>query len=628
MRETCRAHLPVLALCSQLIFSLVPTLVSGQQNVWILQKDATWVAELSQPKYEIRFEYDQRIRLRDGIELSANIWRPQAPGKFPVILMFTPYSNTAQGLNWHADVLLRARYFVPRGYVLAAINSRGRYDSNGTTYRYYNAEWRKGKFDGLDIDDSLNWLGGQPWSSGKVGMVGGSYLGFVQWLVAPLGNKYLTALVPYCSPDDDYDNVFRNGAFLLGAVVTNIGVISGRTNKPELANYFWNWETVYRHLPIRTLDDLLIGKKLQNWQDYMDHPSNDYYWRFSVGEREQVGDLRPGKYGQVKVPTLNITGWYDTTLQFTINNFMAMQRYGPRELADKHQLVIGPWVHSVGQRRVGDIDFGPDAQVELAILELRWFDHWLKGVENGITAEPPVQIFVTGRNQWRSEREWPLRRTQPTRYYFHSLGRANSAFGDGGLDSAVPDGDSFDSFVYDPADPVPSYGGNIVRFKREDNEGARDQREIEKRNDVLVYSGKPLEADTEITGRIMATLYAASSAKDTDFMVKLVDVHPNGYAQILTEGNIRARYRNSFKKEELLTPGQVYEYAIDMWSLGHVFKQGHRIRVEISSSNFPKYDRNPNTGHKFGEDTELQKAHQRVYHGRKYASHIVLPIVP
>jgi putative CocE/NonD family hydrolase len=235
-----------------------------------------------------------------------------------------------------------------------------------------------------------------------------------------------------------------------------------------------------------------------------------------------------------------------------------------------------------------------------------------------------------GENKWRREQEWPPNRAQNTNYYLRGVGRANSRYGDGKLSTTPPSQEPTDSFVYDPQDPVLSYGGIEIfqGFNKPNTDGPRDQRAIQNRNDVLVYTSEPQQADLEVTGRLLFKLYAASSAKDTDFTAKLVDVHPNGYAQILKDGVIRARYRNSFKKQELLTPDKVYEYTIDLWSTSHVFQKGHRIQVEISSSNFPKFDRNPNTGHKFGEDAELQKATQTIHHNNQFASHIILPVVP
>jgi len=318
-----------------------------------------------------------------------------------------------------------------------------------------------------------------------------------------------------------------------------------------------------------------------------------------------------------------------------------MVQYGPEALRKKHHLIVGPWKHSVGERKVGDLDFGPQANLEflpqdlrwhaywLKSVELRWYDYWLKGIDNGMMNEPPVHVFVMGENRWRREQAWPLSQAKEMKYYLRSSGHANSRFGDGSLTTEVGKEEPADVFVYDPEDPVPTFGGveSWQGYGIPNSDGPRDQRLVQGRNDVLVYTSGAIERDLEVTGRILCKLHAASTALDTDFTAKLVDVHPSGYAQILREGIIRARYRNTFKQQELLSPGRVYEYTIDLWSLSHVFQKGHKVQLEISSSNFPKYDRNPNTGHKFGEDSELKKATQTVYHDRTHPSCIILPVV-
>ncbi len=606
-------------------------------DAWFVQNDPSWISGLSQPQYDIKFEFNvKKVRMRDGINLSANIWRPAAAGRFPVVYMHTSYDKSAANM-----IIERAKYYVPRGYVFVAIDARGRHDSDGVAYFYWHQNWREGKFEGQDVHDCLTWLGEQPWSTGKTGMTGPSGLGYYQWMGASLGNPYLTTIVPYVSPDDAYENVFPNGAFQLSNSMHILAVLGGsRTNSFSLETT-WDWGKLVQHLPLRTMDEAMLGKSVQVWQDFMDHPDNDYYWRLGVGDRTRAGEMGPGRYPQVKVPTLSIAGWYDQVQQATINGYLGMRRYGPEELRDKHHLVAGPWRHSIGERVVGDLDFGPGAGGDCLPAELhfrpywlkpvehRWFDYWLQGLDNGMMDESPVHIFRMGENAWRAEDEWPLSRARELKYYLHSSGHANSRFGDGTLSPEPPAAERTDTFVYDPEDPVPSYGGiePWQGFGIPDSDGPRDQRVVNGRNDVLVYRSEPRQEDLEVTGRILCRLYAASTARDTDFNAKLVDVYPDGYAQILREGILRARYRNSFKKQELLRPGKVYEYIIDLWSVSHVFKKGHQLQVEISSSNFPKYDRNPNTGNRFGEDTELQKATQTIYHDSRYPSSLVLPVV-
>lgn len=352
-------------------------------------------------------------------------------------------------------------------------------------------------------------------------------------------------------------------------------------------------------------------------------------------DREFVDALSmKGKYDRITTPTLHIGGWYDLFLQGTIDNFVNMRSEGGSPEARQSKLIIGPWQHLDHGHIVGEADFGEEANsasVDLAGLQLRWFDHYLKGNETGISSEAPIRLFVMGENVWRDEQEWPLSRTQYINYYLHSHGNANTLHGDGVLSTNPPDSESPDSYTYDPLDPVVTKGGAIMILP-DFNGGVFDQREVESRGDVLVYSTPELEEDTEVTGPVTVRFWASSSARDTDFIARLVDVHPDGYARNMTDGIIRARFRNAGKGEEpsLLEPGKAYLYEIDMWSTSNVFKKGHRIRLDITSSCFPRWDRNPNTGHDFGEDQEkdVVVARQTVHHDADHPSMIVLPIIP
>jgi uncharacterized protein len=602
----------------------VPSEKGVVQGAWFFEPDAAWRKALSQPKHELMFEFDVKIPLRDGVQLSANIWRPKTPGKYPVIMMYTPYDSTS---HW---VTTEAQYYASRGYAFAGVDLRGRYGSGGTSYLYWHEDWKQGGFEGTDVQDVLNWLGERTWSAGKVAMQGPSYLAMVQWMGAYLGSPYLAALVPECSPGDHYNNVYPGGAFQLGNSTLFLTKLAGsHTNNDDLRPFF-DWEKIYHHLPLRTMDETFVGKRVQLWQDFLDHSDHDEYWRFSVAEWPAVNQMTPGKYSRVKVPTLNITGWYDQVQQDTINNYVEMTLYGPPELRDKHRLIIGPWRHNAYIRKTGDIDFGPQADADFQPVKLRWYDFWLKGISNGVMDEPPVHVFIMGDNKWRGERQWPISRAVATKYHFHSSGKANSRFGDGELNTAEPGSESADVFIYNPEDPVPTYG-NVEPWQdylSDDVDGARDRRAIQHRDDILIYATPVLDQAVEVTGRILVTLFAATDARDTDFTAILNDLGPDGYARILSDGIVRARYRTSFKKQQLITPGTIYEYTIDLMSVSHVFKKGHRIQVEISSSNFPNYDRNPNTGHSIGEDAELRKAKQTIYHDRRYPSHILLPIIP
>ncbi|HEY7355126.1 MAG TPA: CocE/NonD family hydrolase, partial [Ktedonobacterales bacterium] len=341
-----------------------------------------------------------------------------------------------------------------------------------------------------------------------------------------------------------------------------------------------------------------------------------------------------GHHAQVHVPSYNAGGWYDIFLAGTIRNYQEMRAQGATPEARQARLLIGPWSHSNSTNTVGDMAFGYGAsaafinlQIDFMSLQLRWFDRWLKGIENGIDREPPVKIFVMGENVWRDEQEWPLPRALPTPFYLHSDGHANTLEGDGTLNTELPGDESADRFVYDPLNPMPTLGGALL-MPAVYRPGARDQQPIERRADMLVYTSAPLERDLEVTGPVTVTLWAASSAPDTDFVARLVDVHPDGFAYNLTDGIIRARYLHSLQAPELLEPGKAYEYTIDLWATSNLFKAGHRIRLDITSSNFPRWDRSLNTGHDIGADAEVQSATQTILHSREHPSHVLLPVIP
>jgi putative CocE/NonD family hydrolase len=292
-------------------------------------------------------------------------------------------------------------------------------------------------------------------------------------------------------------------------------------------------------------------------------------------------------------------------------------------------MVMGPWHHSVAQEtHAGEVDFGKASVLDLNEIELRWFDHWLKGIDNGAESDAPLRIFVMGVNEWRNEREWPLTRTQFTPYYLHSGGSANSLLGDGRLSPERPGDEPSDAYEYNPAFPTPTRGGNTCCYPEIVDWGSFDQRPVEYRNDVLVYTSEPLEEDLEVTGPVVVKLQASTDGRDTDFTAKLVDVHPNGYARNLCDGIIRGRYRESPERQKLLEPGAVYEFTINLWTTSNVFLKGHRIRVDIASANFPRFDRNLNTGNPVAEDTEIRAAHQQVFHDAARLSHILLPVIP
>jgi putative CocE/NonD family hydrolase len=355
--------------------------------------------------------------------------------------------------------------------------------------------------------------------------------------------------------------------------------------------------------------DRAMGWRISFLRDWLSHPENDRYW-----ERTSVS----GNYDQIRASVYNIGGWYDILLKGTIDNYLKMTGQDiDREIRNKQKLLIGPWDHGVRGPQLGDLDFGEESVLNRRELMLRWFDNQLKGLDNGIMQEPPVKIFVMGINRWRYENEWPLARTEYRNYYFSSKGDANTLNGDGNLKTKPSKKEMTDQYVYDPEDPVPTIGAM----------GPYDMSTLEERPDVLVYTSPPLKKDLEVTGPVRAIIYASSSAVSTDFTAKLVDVYPDGRAIRICEGIIRASHRDPDATPSNIVPGKIYQFQIDLWATSNVFMKGHRMRVEISSSNFPRFDRNLNTGLNFATDTTMIKAEQTIYHSTDFPSRIILPVI-
>ncbi len=570
-------------------------------------------ANASQPTHDIRMLYDLKASMRDGVELSTDVYLPREGGPFPAILWRTPYESTLPGLiEWGA-------WFASRGYAAAVQDTRGKFESGGTFYAYHD--------EAKDGHDTLEWMANQPWCNGKIGMNGRSYAALVQWLAAPLGSPHLTAMAPHVVCIDFFRDCHR-----IGGAVQWLLTILGAVLFPSSINliqrgctYLFGDQRFLRHLPLIDADVAAIGRKIGFYRDWVEHTLYDDYWK-EVNAEERVE--------QIQVPTYQQGGWYDPYVGCMFRMWNSLRQRAGTELARKHQKIwIGPWSHAAPEGSDPQV-FGPDADVDVREEDLRWFDYWLKGAGNGITDEPPIRIFVMGENVWRFEEAWPLGRTEYTPYYLHSDGSANSLDGDGTLNTTSPGDEPPDRYDYDPENPVPTLGGNnstwtMVMYSPDPVlPGPLDQRPVEAREDVLVYTSETLERDLEVTGPLEVVLYAETSARDTDFTAKLVDVHPDGRAIHLAEGILRARHRNSLEREELLEPGRVETYRIEIAPTSNLFLKGHRLRVEISSSNFPRFDRNLNTGEGIFTGTRMEVAHQTILHTQEHPSHIVLPIIP
>jgi putative CocE/NonD family hydrolase len=549
----------------------------------------------------ITTEFNVRIPMRDGVSLSADIYRPAGPGQFPVLLVRTCYLKedghraSEEGPWWAA-----------RGYAYVIEDVRGRGDSDGVFYPLIN--------EAADGYDTQSWLGAQSWSSGRVGTLGSSYLGWTQVYTAGLNNPHLAAMIPTVTPPDPFRNIpYSHGVFspvmgdwlaiLDGHVMQDLSPVDDRA--------------AYAALPLRDMD-LRFGRRLRALRDWVDHPTLDAYWAAQSYQDE---------YLKTRVPGLHVSGWYDDVLVGTLENYTNLTTRAQNPAVRGQQwMIIGPWGHRINQsQRLGEIDFGAQALIDFRGTEKRWFDHWLTGADNGVEREPHVRLFVMGTNEWRSEAEWPIARTQYTKYFLHSDGKANGLAGGGMLTRTAPAGrEPPDRFIYDPADPVPFLSDPGFTQMG----GPEDYRQVEHRPDVLVYTTEPYPVSTEICGPLRVSLLAASSARDTDWTAKLLDVHPDGFAQRLNDGIVRARFRHSDSHEEFLVPGKPEAYAIDAWATCIAMQPGHRLRLEISSSAFPKFVPNLNTGGAGGSETLGVKASQTVFHDREHPSYVMVPIVP
>ncbi len=600
--------------------------------------------------YEVTASYNVMVPMRDGVRLATDIYRPgrngaAVEGKFPVVMERTPYNKDA--------VIAAARYLVPHGYVVVAQDVRGRYRSEG--------RWRPIRDDPNDGFDTAKWIGAQPWFGGGIGTMGSSYGGATQHALAIGNAPYLKAMVPRNAMSDfGHYGVRHNGAFELRFFnwVLTLGVAVGTTNgpaaalraaanpaaAPALLDMGEHVRDYVRGLPLRPgTTPLKFAPDYEAWLiEAMGHGDYDDFWKNSgssvIDHLEEYED----------VPEYHTTGWYDSWCTQVANiNFVELRK-AKKSL---QRLIVGPWIHSAENRSyAGEAQFTPDAALDLQAFHLRWYDHWLKGIDNGVDREPPVRIYVMGGGDghktpegrifvgghWRDEQEWPLARTQPTPYYLHAKGV---------LSPDKPGDDGPVRYEFDPRNPVPTLGGNVSSQGTLMFQGAADQRcrtdfwlctdtkPLSARNDILVYQTAPLASDMEVTGRLIVKLWAGSNAPDTDFTAKLIDVYPpnrdvpGGVDLNIADSIVRARYRNG-GKAELLKPGQVYEFTIEMYPTSLVFQRGHRIRLDISSRNFPRFDVNPNTGEPLNDNRRRQVADNSIYMDAGHPSQIVLPVIP
>jgi uncharacterized protein len=547
-----------------------------------------------------------RVPMRDGVSLVCDVYRPAGSGRFPVLLTRTPYNrrDPATGL-----------FLASHGYVVVLQDTRGRFDSEGEFYPF--------RHEAADGYDTVEWAAALPYSDGRVGMFGGSYVGATQMLAASAAPPHLAGIFPYVTASEYYEGWTYEGGALMqwfaeswtsGLTVDTLSRKTAALSRPR-----WWAEQLpvdeYRLAALPTPQEAA-----PYFRDWVQHESDDDYW---AGIR--VSD----HYAKMNVKALHAGGWHDIFSGGSIRNFVQLQKLAPTEEARKGQrLLMGPWAHAAtsAEGKIGGVTFGRQAVLDMNATILQWYDYVMKGRQNEFASDAPVKIFVMGDNLWRSEREFPLARTSYTRYYLHATKGAASAAGDGALTTVAPQAERPDVFEFDPASPVRTIGGRLCCGGLPP--GPFDQGPNESRGDVLVFSTPPLAEDLEATGPVKLELFASTSAPDTDFTGMLVDVDQAGFARYLADGIVRARYRESTAKASPVEPGRIYKYTIDLWATSNVFKAGHRIRVYVSSSNFPRFNRNLNTGDKTYGGSTMAKAKQTIYHDTDHPSAIVLPIIP
>ena len=547
-------------------------------------------------------EMNVDVPMRDGVKLRANVWRPDASGEVPGLLIRTPYGKSKSGYE----------RFVRAGYAVVCQDARGRYDSAGE-YTLYTLRTS----DPEDGYDSVEWLASQPWCNARVGTMGASYVGWMQWMTAKTRPPHLVAMcarsIPLENTAVDWRGAFRPGRRLQWWFTTIAPDLRKRAglgppHTPGEAREIWDEIEHGRWLgtlPLMEVTQYLPPPLNQYARDWMLHP-NRRCWRFNEAHAE------------IEVPNLDFTGWFDHCN--SLGHLAGMQGNGRTELArTQTKVIVGPWAHgTIGKRECFGIDFGAGAQLDTQDLEIRWFDHWLKGLENGVEREPAVRYFVMGSGKWKSASTWPPPGLVEHTLHLASDGQANHPDGAGRLVAEPVTDQAADSYRYDPRDPVPTL------WTRRLMAGATDRRRLAYRRDILIYRTAALEEEMEIAGSSEVVLCASSSAVDTDFFAWLVDEDPEGPALEVCYGMVRARHRHSWDHEELLTPGEVTEFRIQLGPTACRFRQGHCIRLDISSSDFPNFDRNHNTGKNDLLDAELLVAHQRVYHSTVHPSRLIV----
>lgn len=563
-------------------------------------------------------ERDVPVKMRDGTILSADIYRPGEDDSYPVIVMRLPYDKTQAQVNTYAH----PAWYAQQGYIVVVQDTRGRWSSEGEFYPFQD--------ESNDTYDTVEWAAALPGSNGRVGMYGFSYAGATQLLGAVARPPHLACICPALTGSQYYDGwAYNGGAFALAFNLSWAARLAMDTSRrkghdrleQDLWNIFLNASSYARSMPLSSFEPLSREDIAPFYFDWLEHPDYDDYWRrWSIDER----------YDRVATPALHVAGWYDIFRDGNIKNFQGLREQAETNEARQGQkLIIGPWYHAPWAETVGQIDFGADARNFIDDVQLRWFDYWLKSDPNGLLDEPPVSAFIMGDNRWETFSDWPPPGVEYQTIYLHSHGRANSLNGDGTLSCDKPADEPYDIYTYDPQTPVPSLGGHSCCNFTVSPMGPQDQRAVENMNSVLVYTSDLIDQELLVAGPVSVDLWFSTSVVDTDFTAKLVDVFPDKRAINLTEGIVRTRYRDSLESPSLIQPHQVYGITIELGNTCNLFKQGHRIRLEVSSSNFPHWDRNSNSGNLISRDTfaDFVVATQVVFHDANRPSCLRLPVL-
>lgn len=574
-------------------------IVLVKENYEKYTPQALWAdTEISQDKYGIKYLGTHMVSMRDGVRLATDLWIPDThedTNGFPTIFIRTPY-----GKDRTFESQLR---FVQRGYALVVQDTRGREASEG--------EFISKLYEREDGDDSLNWIEGQSWCDGNIGMIGASYLGYVQWSAASSSNPHLKAIVSIVTAGSPFIDLPRKGGTMSSGMLAWVFAMSKKEFWPEAMDRS-DWDKVVKIRPIKDIPKKTLGREIKLWNKYMKHSTYDEFWDKTNWSTH--GD-------KIKVPSLIMSGWFDDNGQGSLEAWNMNVKNNRSDI----KMILGPWLHKANSTRdIGEIGFGNNSiRYDVDLLFLKWFDKYLKGIENGIDKGPAIEYYEQGNNQWKSSDTWTPKEAVRRKLYINSSGKANTSDGDGKLDWKMKFQSEYDTYVYNPKDPAP----HLIDLRDNELNVPANYREVEKRQDVLVYTSEVLEEDLTIAGEIYGYIYAASSARDTDWVVRLTDVDTEGNSRRLVDGVYRARYINDFKEEKLLDKYEIRKYRINMFHTANTFKKGHKIRIEITSSAENLIFSNHNTGNDFALDIDYVIAKQKIYHSNEYPSFISLPIL-